>query len=132
MQSGNRNGNARLGRVLRWITVALGALVVVALVRSLRRDGPAAFDAWRSADVQWSWVLLASAFALAGHIVFVIGWQRLLKDCGVPVSFWRAARIFLASNRLNSFCLTGLGATILNMPSAFSSIMRYFLAWTRS
>jgi uncharacterized membrane protein YbhN (UPF0104 family) len=98
LQSSNKNGNARLGRTLRWITVALGALVLVALVRSLRRDGPAAFDAWRSADVQWSWVVLASAFALAGHLVFAVGWQRLLNDCGVPVSFWKAARIFLASN----------------------------------
>ncbi len=97
----DRNGASRperLRRILRWTAVALSALVILALVRALRRDGPAALEAWRAADIRWAWVTLASACGLAGQTIFVVGWRRLLTDCGISVSLWQAARMFLVSN----------------------------------
>jgi uncharacterized membrane protein YbhN (UPF0104 family) len=67
-------------------------------LRVLRRDGPAALEAWRAADVQWAWVTVATVCALAGHAVYVVGWRRLLHDLEIPITFWQAARYFLVSN----------------------------------
>jgi len=70
----------------------------VALVPVGRRDGPAAFDAWRAAHVRWGWIALSVACGLAGMLVFAIGWRRFLADSGVRVSLWPTLRIYLASN----------------------------------
>jgi uncharacterized membrane protein YbhN (UPF0104 family) len=83
---------------LHAVAVVLSALVIVALVRVFRRDGPAALEAWRAADVQWAWVTTATLCALAGHAIYVVGWQRLLRDLDIPITFWQAARYFLVSN----------------------------------
>jgi uncharacterized membrane protein YbhN (UPF0104 family) len=82
---------------VRWTAVLLTAIVFVALFRSLQRDGPAALQAWRTADVNWTWMSLAIVFALVGQAIFPVGWQRLLNDCGVPISLWQATRIFWVS-----------------------------------
>lgn len=83
---------------LRILAVVLSALVVYGLVQALRRDGPAALAAWRAADVRWTMVVVAAAFALAGQGIYVVGWQRLLNDYGVKSSFWLTAKFFLVSN----------------------------------
>jgi glycosyltransferase 2 family protein len=88
----------RVHRAIRWIGFALTAGIVVALYRSLRRDGPAALEAWRQADVIWTWVTLAVVCGLAGHAIWIVAWQRLLIDCGVRTSLWQTARFFLVSN----------------------------------
>lgn len=72
--------------------------MVVFLVRAVRRDGPAALEAWRNAQVQWLWVAVAVTSALAGHAIYILGWRRLLTDAGVRTSFWPLARMFLVSN----------------------------------
>jgi uncharacterized membrane protein YbhN (UPF0104 family) len=78
--------------------VVLTVAVVFALVRTVRRDGPAALAAWRAADVDPAWIAFAGCAGLAGHLIFVVGWRRLLSDCGIRIAFWQTARIFLASN----------------------------------
>ena len=76
------------------VTVAMIAM----LLRSLRRDGPAALAVWRTVDVGWPWVALAIVCALTGHAIYVLGWRRILADLGIPVSLWGLARMFLVSN----------------------------------
>jgi uncharacterized membrane protein YbhN (UPF0104 family) len=88
----------RFRGVLRLAAAALSVAMVVVLVQAMRRDGPAALDAWRAARVQWSWVAFSMVCAFAGHAIYVLGWRRLLADSGVLGSFWRLARIFLVSN----------------------------------
>jgi hypothetical protein len=79
--------------------VAILAIAVLAvLVPTLKRDGPAALDAWRAAHVQWPLVALAVALGFCGHAVYVFGWQRLLADSEIPARFWSLAQMFLVSN----------------------------------
>jgi glycosyltransferase 2 family protein len=87
-----------LRRALRVLAVLLSVLVIAGLVRALRRDGPAALAAWRTADVKWGWIALAFAWGMAGHMIYVVGWRRLLADCGVRVTLWQTARFYFASN----------------------------------
>lgn len=89
----------------RWIKPAVhvaGAFLTIillfALVRSLREDGPAALAAWRAADIDTAWVAIAVTASLAAHAFFIHGWKVLLVDSGVSVTFWQAARLFLVSN----------------------------------
>jgi hypothetical protein len=72
--------------------------MIVVLVRVLRRDGPAALDAWRAAHARWVWVMFSVACALAGNAIYVVGWRRLLSDSGIGASFWQLARLLLVSN----------------------------------
>jgi glycosyltransferase 2 family protein len=83
---------------LRVAAILLTGVIIVALGRTLWRDGPAAWAAWRAADVRWSWVIAATVFALAGHVATVVGWRRALIDLEMAVSFWQVARFFLVSN----------------------------------
>lgn len=89
---------ARLRQILRAAAVILSAAVVIALVQSIRRDGPAALAAWRNAHVRWAWVALSVVCGASGHGFFVFGWRRLLKDTGNPVPIWQLVRMFLVSN----------------------------------
>lgn len=68
------------------------------IAQALRRDGPAALEAWRAASIQWRWIALALTCAFAGHTCYVFGWQRLLRDLGVGAGFLVLARLFLISN----------------------------------
>lgn len=72
--------------------------MIVVLAQALGRDGPAALSAWRAAHIRWRWVVASVACALAGHAIYVAGWQRLLSDSGVRAPFWTLARLFLVSN----------------------------------
>ncbi|MBK8247514.1 MAG: flippase-like domain-containing protein [Gemmatimonadetes bacterium] len=78
------------------MVVSVAAVAFIA--RALRRDGPAALEAWRAASVQWRWIAVALACAFSGHAWYVLGWQRLLRDLGVRASFVALARLFLVSN----------------------------------
>lgn len=112
--------------LLRLLALVLSVVVVIALVRALRRDGPAAVAAWRAADVDPPWILFALLAGLAGHLIFVAGWRRLLVDCGVGVSFWQAARFFLVSNlgrylpagKAWQMSIVAIMATEQNLPAA--------------
>jgi glycosyltransferase 2 family protein len=88
----------RLHLFLRVIATILSVLVTIALVRAIRRDGPAALDAWRAADVRWTWITISIASGLSGHAALIVGWRRLLKDSRIPISLWQAARLTLVSN----------------------------------
>jgi len=88
----------RRALLLRAVAVVLFALIAVAVVRGLRTDGPAALAAWRAADVQWLWVAVATALALAANFVWVVGWRRLLSDLAVPTALIDLVRIFLIGN----------------------------------
>ncbi|MES2177587.1 MAG: lysylphosphatidylglycerol synthase transmembrane domain-containing protein [Gemmatimonadota bacterium] len=85
-------------RILHAVAVVVSLAVVVALVGVVRRDAPAAKAAWASAHVRWEWIALACASALVGQWVYVLGWQRVVRDCGVDLPAWHAARMFFASN----------------------------------
>jgi uncharacterized membrane protein YbhN (UPF0104 family) len=83
---------------VRVAAVALGVVVIVVLGQSLRRDGPAALEAWKAAHVRWNWVAVSVMCGFMGHAVYLVGWRRLMKDSGIPASLWQLARIFLVSN----------------------------------
>jgi uncharacterized membrane protein YbhN (UPF0104 family) len=87
-----------LRRVVRVAAVALGVVVVVFLAQSLRRDGPAALEAWKAAHVRWTWVAFSVMCGFLGHAFYLVGWRRLLKDSGISASVWQLARMFLVSN----------------------------------
>lgn len=83
------------------LRVAAGLLalaVIYVYVGIVRRDGPAAMDAWRGVSVHWSWIILGSVCAIVGQLIYVYGWIRLLADCGVALPLWPATRMFFASN----------------------------------
>lgn len=84
--------------VIRTIAGILTLAIAVAIFGAVRRDGPAALAAWRSAHVRWSWIIAASVVALTGQVVFAFGWRRFLIDCEVKLSLWQALRMYLASN----------------------------------
>jgi uncharacterized membrane protein YbhN (UPF0104 family) len=84
--------------VVRAVAVVLSVLVVAGLVAALRRDGPAALEAWRTAEVRWGWVALATVCGLAGHAAAAFGWRRLLRDLGLRVPYGWVLRVVLVSN----------------------------------
>ena len=90
--------SVRIRLVLRVIAAALSVLITIALVLAIRRDGPAALDAWRAADVRWTWVTISIACALGGHAALAVGWRRLLTDTGIPITLLQTARLLLVSN----------------------------------
>ena len=83
---------------LRVAAALLILAVIYVLVGIVRRDGPAAIDAWRGVTVEWSWIMLASMCAIVGQLIYVYGWIRILADCGVALPLWPATRMFFASN----------------------------------
>jgi hypothetical protein len=89
---------ARRRYVLRAASVVVTALVLVFVAGVLRRDGPAALEAWRAARVRWAWVGVATACGFIGPATSVVGWRRLLGDLGLPVRFGWVLRLFLLSN----------------------------------
>lgn len=88
----------RIRVVLRVAAAVLSVVMIAVLTQSLRRDGPAALNAWRAAHVRWAWVTFSVACALTGHAIYVAGWRRLLRDSGTHAPFWTLARLFLVSN----------------------------------
>jgi hypothetical protein len=88
----------RGGVVIRLAAAIVTILVVAGLIGVVRRDGPAAWNAWRNANVQWDWIAGACLLGLTGHLASIAGWHRLLKDSQSTASFEQAANIFLVSN----------------------------------
>lgn len=87
------------GRIaVRIAAAVLTVVVAVALIGVIRRDGPAAWQAWRSANVQWGWITGACLLGLIGHVASIAGWHRLLKDSQSAASFGQVTSIFLVSN----------------------------------
>lgn len=84
--------------ILRAATLVVTALVLVVVVRALRRDGPAALEAWRAARVRWGWVVAAAGCGLLAPAATSVGWRRLLTDMGLPVDYGWVLRLTLVSN----------------------------------
>ncbi len=84
-------------RVIRGVAFILMLGVFAVVAHSVRRDGPAALDAWRSAHIRWDWFVGAIATGFLGHFLYLVGWRRLLRDSGIDVTFWPLARMFLVS-----------------------------------
>ncbi|MEO8621669.1 MAG: hypothetical protein ABI625_11425 [bacterium] len=76
----------------------LTCALFVVFANIVRRDGPAAIGAWHAATVEWRWIALATLCAIAGQLVYVYGWIRVLSDCGVTLAAWPACRMFFVSN----------------------------------
>ena len=89
---------AQIRQVLRIVAGILTLLIIVVLIQSIRRDGPAAVAAWRSAHVRWTWIALSVVFGAIGSGFYVVGWRRLLNDAGIRVPLWQLIRFFLVSN----------------------------------
>jgi uncharacterized membrane protein YbhN (UPF0104 family) len=83
---------------IRVAAALLTVVMVAVLVQALRRDGPAALNAWRAAHIRWAWVTFSVVCAFTAHAVYVAGWQRMLSDSGTRAPFWTLARLFLVSN----------------------------------
>lgn len=88
----------RFRGALRAAGAVVSVLLIAFLIAALRRDGPAALQAWRAAHVRWSLIALSVACALAGHAIYVAGWWRLLADSGIRAPYWQLVRPFLVSN----------------------------------
>jgi glycosyltransferase 2 family protein len=84
--------------VLRLAAAALSIFMIVVLAQAIRRDGPAALEAWRNAHVRWPWVMFSVASAFAGYSIYILGWRRLLTDAAIRTSFWPLARMLFVSN----------------------------------
>lgn len=95
---GVKLNNASRRRLLRLANVLVAAAVAVGLVIAFRRDGPEALSAWRAADVRLGWLAAAVGAGLVGHALNVFGWQRVLRDCSVSISFLQTARFFAVGN----------------------------------
>src|ERR1700694_3966343 len=96
-----RNGSSKVPWIRRGgraFAVLITVAVMVALARSLRREAPEALTAWRAAHVRWEWITLACACGAAGQALWIVGWRRLLSDCGLALSLWDTTRVYLASN----------------------------------
>lgn len=91
--------SARRGANWRRLATVIVSFVAVAfIVHALRRDGPAALEAWRITSVKWHWMGVSVGGAFAGHAFYVLGWQRLLRGLGVRAAFVDLLRLFLVSN----------------------------------
>lgn len=89
---------ARVRQILRIVAGILTLLIIVFLIQSIRRDGPAALAAWRSAHVRWGWIAMSVLLAAVGSAFYIVGWRRLLNDAGIRVPLWQLIRFFLVSN----------------------------------
>lgn len=106
--------------------VVLFALITVAIVRGLRTDGPAALAAWQATHVRWGWVAVAMALVLSAHLIWVMGWRRLLSDLAVRAELIDLLRIFVISNlgrylpggKAWQLGLVGVMATERGLPAA--------------
>ena len=78
--------------------LVLSAIVIWALYRAIKRDGPAALQAWRDAEVRWPLIALSTLIGLGGHLIYAYGWQRFLADLKIRVSFWLTCRMYFVSN----------------------------------
>lgn len=91
------NGTYRR-RAMQVAGVVLAAAIIIAVAASVRRNGPAAVEAWRQTQVQWAWVAVAAVCGLLGHALNVVGWRRVLRDCSVRIGWFETARFFAVSN----------------------------------
>jgi uncharacterized membrane protein YbhN (UPF0104 family) len=92
------SNSPRVHRLIQVGGALLGIAMIVVVAQSLRRDGPAALEAWRAARVRWSWVSLSVVWAMTAHVVYIVGWRRLLHDSEIRVRFWDLVRMTLVSN----------------------------------
>lgn len=85
---------------LRWVVLAVAAVVLIVEV-VLVRDQLA--QAWRSLyTAKWFWVLAAIAASLASMHSFAQIQRTLLRSAGVTVKQWRSESAFYAGNALST------------------------------
>jgi glycosyltransferase 2 family protein len=83
--------------VIRIIAAIITIVVGYKLVEELRKQAPAALEAWHQAHVNWPLLVLSVVAAVVGQLVFVVGWKRFLADCGVNAGMLPLTRFFLVS-----------------------------------
>src|SRR6185312_15890317 len=112
------------------LTIAMIAVVI----RSFRRDGPAALEAWRASHIHWGWLTASLVFPFVGHAIYVYGWRRLLRDADVHASYWHLVRIFLVSNlgrylpagKAWQMAIVGMMAAESNLPAGLLAASSLF------
>jgi uncharacterized membrane protein YbhN (UPF0104 family) len=82
---------------IRLVAMIVTIIVVYQLVNEFRKSGPAALEAWHQAHVSWPLLTLSIVAAVAGQLIFVVGWKRFLADCGVTAGMLPLTRFFLVS-----------------------------------
>lgn len=82
---------------IRIVALIVTIIVVYQLVGEFRKNGPAALEAWHNAHVNWTLLILSVVTAIGGQLIFVVGWQRFLLDCGVRAPMLPLTRFFLVS-----------------------------------
>jgi uncharacterized membrane protein YbhN (UPF0104 family) len=83
--------------VIRIVAAIVTIVVGYKLVEELRKQAPAALEAWHQAHVNWALLILSVVAAVAGQLIFVVGWKRFLADCGVRAGMLPLTRFFLVS-----------------------------------
>lgn len=82
---------------IRIVAAIITIVVGYKLVEELRKQAPAALEAWHQAHVNWPLLILSVVAAVAGQLIFVVGWKRFLADCGVRAGMLPLTRFFLVS-----------------------------------
>jgi len=119
---------------IRVAAAVLTIVMIAVVIRSFRRDGPAALEAWRASRVHWGWLFASVLSPFVGHAFYVYGWRRLLRDADVHASYWHLARIFLVSNlgrylpagKAWQMAIVGMMAAESNLPPALLAASSLF------
>ena len=82
---------------IRIVAALITIVVGYTLVEELRKQAPAALDAWHQAHVNWPLLTLSVLVAIGGQLVYVVGWKRFLADCGVRAGMLPLTRFHLVS-----------------------------------
>ena len=82
---------------IRIVAAVVTIVVGYKLVEELRKQAPAALDAWHQANVNWFLLTLSVVTAILGQVVYVVGWKRFLVDCGVRAGMFPLTRFHLVS-----------------------------------
>lgn len=90
-------------RVLRWlqhpvVRIALLAIAGSWIVREFAGQWEEVRQSARSIDVQWPWVLLASAIVVGVYAMLIQSWRMLLAGWGGHLAYRDAVRIWTIAN----------------------------------
>lgn len=78
--------------------IALLTIAIVWIARALAADWASVQHALRTIDIQWSWVLLATAIVFAVYAMLIQSWRMLLGGWGGALPYPTAVRIWTVAN----------------------------------